>query len=265
MKEIPKYNTIEYFEKRHSYCVCIFVLNEGERIASQLRKMQHLSNEVDIIIADGGSNDGIFLDRFLREVNVRTLLVKCGPGKLGAQMRMAFNYALQQGYKGVITIDGNDKDDPRSITEFKKALEEGYDHIQGSRYIEGGKEENTPMIRHYAVKLIHAPLVSISSGFHYTDTTNGFRGYSAKLLKDKRVDLFRDIFTGYELHYYLAIRSVKLGYRVKEIPVTRRYPANGHIPTKINGVKGNINVLLCLLKACFHYYDPTPKYNKETK
>jgi dolichol-phosphate mannosyltransferase len=58
------------------------------------------------------------------------------------------------------------------------------------------------------------------------------------------------------LHYYLAVQAARVGYRVCEIPVARRYPATGPIPTKITPLKGNIQVLGCLLKASTHGYDP---------
>ena len=139
-------------------------------------------------------------------------------------MRMAFAYSLIKGYDGIITVDGNHKDDTSAVPLFISSLDSGYDHVQGSRFITGGKAINTPLLRWLAVRLIHAPLISLASGFHYTDTTNGFRAYSRKLLLDEKVAVFRDIFDSYELHYYLAVKAARLGYRVLEVPVTRVYP-----------------------------------------
>lgn len=254
--QVPEYEMEEYFEKRHRYCVCIFVINEGENIRKQLRVMAPFASQLDIIIADGGSTDGSLEPAYLKSNDVRVLLIKTGPGKLSAQMRMAFAYALSQGYEGVITIDGNNKDDPSALPRFIKALNEGYDHIQGSRFIPGGEAINTPWQRWIGVKLVHAPLISLSSGFPYTDTTNGFRGYSRGLLLDTRVSPFRDIFIAYELHYYLAIRAALLGFKLLEVPVTRRYPASGKTPTKISPLKGNILILNTLFKACLRRFDP---------
>ena len=218
--------------------------------------MQDISQNIDVIIADGGSTDDSLNLDFLKNVHVRTLLTKQDTGKLSTQMRMAFAYALMEGYEGIITIDGNNKDDPSAIPMFIEALEQGYDHIQGSRFIPGGKAINTPWARYWAVRLIHAPLISLASGFKYTDTTNGFRGYSRQFLLDEKVAPFREVFSAYELHYYLAIRSVKLGYKVKELPVTRAYPNKGPTPTKISPIKGNLIVLLTLFKACLHQFNP---------
>lgn len=256
MREVPRFDTQEFFPRRNRYCVCIFVINEGQKIVAQLERMLPVSGEADLVIADGGSTDGSLEPELLQRRQVRTLLTKTGPGRLGAQMRMAFSYALEQGYDGVIAIDGNNKDDPSAIPEFARALDEGFDHIQGSRFIAGGRGINTPLSRLLGLKLIHAPLVSLASGFRYTDTTNGFRAYSRRLLEDARVAPFRNVFSGYELHYYLAIRAARLGFRVTEVPVTREYPAHGKTPTKISPIKGNLTILKTLFKACLHRFDP---------
>ncbi len=255
-RQFPEFQLITYAEKSHPYCVAVFVINEGERIRSQLRKMKPLSQCVDIIIADGGSTDGSLDDEFLRQQEVTALLVKKGPGRLSAQMRMAFAYALDQGYEGVIVIDGNDKDDTSAIPRFVDALERGHDHIQGSRYVPGGRGINTPLLRHLGVCLLHAPMISLAAGFRYTDTTNGFRAYSRTLLEDPRVQPFRDVFSHYELHYYLAIRAARLGYRVCELPVTRAYPRGGQIPTKIKSVSGNAFILKTLFFSCMGRFNP---------
>lgn len=254
--EVPAHRVTTLAPRRHRYCVCVFVLNEGERIRSQLAKMRPLAAQVDLVIADGGSTDGAVAPDVLAPMGVRTLLTKTGPGKLSAQMRMALAWAMEEGYEGVVVIDGNDKDDPSAVPAFVRALEEGYDHVQGSRYVPGGVAVNTPPSRHWGVKLLHAPLISLSAGTRYTDTTNGFRAYSRRLLADPRVAPLRDVFQAYELHYYLAIRAARLGYRVVELPVTRAYPREGKVPTKISPFRGNLRVLRTLFQACLHRFDP---------
>src|SRR5205814_3914059 len=116
--------------------------------------------------------------------------------------------------------------------------------------------ENTPIERLLGIKLVHAPLVSLAARFRYTDTTNGFRAYSRRLLLDARVAPFRNVFSHYELHYYLAIRSARLGFRVTESPVTRRYPSEGKTPTKISPVKGNLLILRTLAAAALGRFNP---------
>jgi dolichol-phosphate mannosyltransferase len=253
--EIPGYQTKEFHARKHKYCVCIFVINEGEKLHKQLEKMRYLSDVIDIIVADGGSTDNTTDHQILQNNKVNTLLVKEGPGGLGAQMRMAFAWSLKRGYKGVVVIDGNGKDSVEDIPNFMKKLDEGYDHIQGSRFVAGGSHENTPISRLIGLKILHAPLMRLASGFKYTDTTNGFRAYSKNLLEEPNIAVFRKIFDGYELHYYIAVKAAKLGYKCIEIPVSRKYPASGKTPTKISPIKGNLQVISRLLRVVGGFYD----------
>lgn len=253
--EVPDFTLTEWGERRSPFALCVFVLNEGERIRAQLEGMKWLTSQIDIVVADGGSSDGAVAPEILVRYGVRALLIKHGPGRLSAQMRMALAYSLERGYEGVVVMDGNNKDDPSAVPAFLQLLTAGYDHIQGSRYVPGGQAINTPWSRHLAVKYLHAPLLSLAAGFRYTDTTNGFRAYSRRLLLDERVAPFRDVFSGYELHYYLAIRAAQLGFHVCETPVTRAYPP-GKTPTKIRGFRGNLMILRTLWRACRHRYDP---------
>lgn len=251
----PDFKVIEFKSKSHKYAVCVFVINEGEKVQKQLKRMEKFKNSIDIIVADGGSKDGSLESDFLKSVDVRALLTKTGPGKLSAQMRMAFAYCLQEGYEGVVVVDGNGKDDISAIPNFVKLLDEGYDHIQGSRFIKGGHAINTPLERHIAVLFVHSPIISLAAHHRHTDTTNGFRAYSRRLLLDPEISVFRDVFATYELHYHLAIESARAKkYRLIETPVTREYPKGVKTPTKISPIKGNLKVLNILLKASMRKY-----------
>jgi dolichol-phosphate mannosyltransferase len=256
--QLPIYERLDLGPRRCKYALLVPVINEGERIRKQLVKMEPYSELVDIFIVDGGSTDGSLKQEYLCTYKVRTLLIKIGPGKLSAQIRIGLACAMADGYEGAILIDGNNKDNPDAIPHFIQVLEEGVDHVQGSRFIPGGKAVNTPLFRLLGIKLLHAPLISMSAGIRYTDTTNGFRAYSRQFLLDRRVAPFRDVFSAYELHYYLAIRAACLGFKVKEVPVERSYPS-GKIPTKIKGFKGNIHILKSLVQACLHKFDPLPE------
>ena len=115
-----------------------------------------------------------------------------------------------------------------------------------------------PAVTHHDLDhriFIHAPALSLSSGFRWTDTTQGFRAYSRRLLCDPRIAPFREVFASYELLAYLSHRVPRLGYSCVEIGTTRRYP-KGEVPTKISVVRGNLAVLGVLLKACTGRYDP---------
>lgn len=255
---VPRFECTEYCEKTKDYVLLIPIINEGNRIIRELERaaQNNVSDYADIVICDGGSTDGCTEETRLRQLGVNTLLVKRDTGKQGAQLRMGIWWALERGYKGVVTIDGNDKDSIEDVPHFIEKLKEGYGLVQGSRFVKGGKAINTPLIRTVSVRLIHAPVISLTAGQWFTDTTNAFRAYSAEYLKDARVSPLRDVFMTYELLAYLSVRASQLGYRACEIPVTRAYPKTGKTPTKISFFKGNSELMKILIRNAFGAYSP---------
>ncbi len=255
---VPQFECNEYSPKTKDYVVLIPIINEGDRILKELMRAyrNNVSDYADIVICDGGSTDGCTDERKLKKLKVNTLLVKQDEGKQGAQLRMGIWWALERGYKGVITIDGNNKDSIEDVPRFIEKLKEGYDLIQGSRFIKGGRGINTPFIRNISVRLIHAPIISLTAGQRFTDTTNAYRAYSADYLMDERVKPLRDVFMTYELLAYLSVRATQLGYKACEIPVTRAYPKKGKTPTKISFLKGNSQLMKILIKNAFGAYAP---------
>lgn len=255
---VPKFECTEYQEKSKEYVVLIPIINEGDRIIKELKRARkyHVADHADLVICDGGSTDGCTEEAGLKKLGVNTLLVKRDEGKQGAQLRMGIWWALQRGYKGIVTIDGNNKDSIEDVPKFIDKLKEGYDFVQGSRFVKGGRAINTPPVRLVSVKLIHAPVISLTARQHFTDTTNAYRAYSARYLQDERVAPLRDIFMTYELLAYLSVRATQLGYRACEIPVTRAYPKKGKTPTKISFLKGNSELMKILICNLFGKYNP---------
>jgi dolichol-phosphate mannosyltransferase len=253
---VPAATIHAFGDKRHHFVLVIPVINEGERIRGQLRRIAAANLPVDVVVADGGSTDGSLDEAFLTEVGLRALLVKQGPGWLSAQLRMAYAWCLEQGYDGIVTIDGNGKDNIEAVSSFVDKLRAGYDYVQGSRYRPGGKAENTPLERTIGNRFIHAPVMSIAGRRWFTDTTNGFRAYSARYLLDPRVKPFRDIFMNYELLFYLTARAGQIGGRVCEIGVQRSYPLNAKTPTKIVGFRSKFGVFEQLIAAAIGKHHP---------
>lgn len=246
---IPKFEQHEFSSKNNRYCLCIPIINEGNRIIKELLRAQKndIDKIIDIVICDGGSSDGSTDKRILANLGVNTLLIKKDKGKQGAQLRMGFYWALERGYQGIVTVDGNNKDSIEDVPRFIEKLEEGFDFIQGSRFISGGQAVNTPLLRYLSIKLIHAPIISLTAKRLFTDTTNAFRGYSKNYLLHPKVKPFRDVFSTYELLAYLSTRASQLGLKTCEIPVTRIYPQKGKVPTKISFFHGNRELLKILI------------------
>lgn len=255
---VPRFECNEYQERTKDYVVLIPIINEGERIIKELKRALKygVADHADIVICDGGSTDGCTAESKLKKLKVNTLLIKRDTGKQGAQLRMGIWWALRRGYQGVITIDGNNKDSIEDVPRFIDKLKKGYDYIQGSRFVEGGRAIRTPFIRTVSVRFIHAPIISLTAHHKFTDTTNAYRAYSAEYLQDNRVQPLRDIFMTYELLAYLSVRATQIGRKACEIPVTRAYPKSGKVPTKISFIKGNSELMKILLWNAAGMYAP---------
>jgi dolichol-phosphate mannosyltransferase len=92
---------------------------------------------------------------FLKEKGVRTLLVSKETGLCNAT-RMALADAHIQNYEGIVIVDGNGQDGIEALPEFLAALDEGYDLVQGSRFMKGGFHKNTPPNRYLGIRYIFA-------------------------------------------------------------------------------------------------------------
>jgi len=255
--ELPAATVEELRPKSHDYCVLIPVLNEGQRIRDQLTVMRDLPDRPDVVVCDGGSIDGCTETGLMAGFGVNAVIRKTGAGKMSAQLRLMMAYALLKDYAGVVHMDGNNKDEPACIADHVRHLGEGYDCVAGSRFRKGGRSINAPLYRGLAIRLLHAPLMSLAARRWFTDTTNSFRGYSTRFLRDPRVRPFREVFVAYNLPYYLLVRATRLGFQVTEIPVTRRYP-KGEVPSKIKGVRGNLGILGEVFETLAGAYDPRP-------
>jgi len=143
---------------------------------------------------------------------------------IGYAIKEGFQYALERSFDVIVVMAGNNKDDPVEIPRFLRAIfDEGYDYVQGSRFLPGGRYDKLPFFRGLFVRF-YPFLWTLFTGFRCTDVTNGFRAYKTEILKDKRVYIWQDWLDDYSLEYYLHYKVLKLGYKVKEVPVSKTYP-----------------------------------------
>jgi dolichol-phosphate mannosyltransferase len=145
---------------------------------------------------------------------------------VGSSLRQGLAYLLSTEHDIAVIMAGNGKDDPSEIGRIIEPIVQGEsDYVQGSRYLPSGKRSRMPLTRIVFNRLY--PLIwTILTQRKCTDVTNGFRSYRLAILRDHRINLNQPWLNGYSLEYYLHYKALALGYRVKEVPVTKAYPFN---------------------------------------
>jgi len=198
-----------------------FAFNEGEKIKRTLAR-HPADRSYDLLVVDDGSTD-----RALEMIDPRIVVMRNETNQgIGASMKRVFAYAIEHAYDVLVIHAGNDKDEPLEIPRLLEPILSGQaDFVQCSRYLDGGRFANMPRYRVLGTRLIHPLAFSIAVGKRVTDSTNGFRAFRTSILRDARIDWRQPWLDRYELEPFLLFKSIQLGYKQCEVPVTKLYPS----------------------------------------
>jgi len=156
---------------------------------------------------------------------------------VGAALRTGYRHAVAEGYDVAVVLAGNNKDAPEEMPRLLDPIaDDRADFVQGSRYLRPDAHFGAmPMYRKLATRL-HPLLFSLAARRRVTESTNGFRAVHRRVLLDPRIDLAQAWLDHYELEPYLYLRTIQLGYRTVEVPVTKIYPPKALGQTKMTPV-----------------------------
>jgi dolichol-phosphate mannosyltransferase len=156
---------------------------------------------------------------------------------VGAALRAGIAWARERGADVIAICAGNNKDAPEELPRLLDPIVEGADFVQGSRFLTGGRTGGMPIYRHLATRL-HPLLFSLAARKRVSESTNGFRAFRARMLDDARINLGQSWLDEYELEPYLYWKVIRLGYRTREVPVTKIYPPKSLGYTKMKPITG---------------------------
>lgn len=206
--------------------VIIPVYNDTGNIVKVLVKFRDKSVDEIYIVADCATKDDLDeIGKAAAMIGTPVRVIRNRERKgVGYAIREGIEYALGNGYDVAVVMAGNNKDDPREIPRLlTPILKEDYDYVQGSRFLPGGKRVKNPFLRGVFSRLY--PFIwTLLMNIRCTDVTNGFRAYKLKIFSDKRIDIWQGWLDGYELEYYIHYKVLMLGYKTKEVPVSKVYP-----------------------------------------
>ena len=127
--------------------------NEEKKIGSVLKRFEGVSALTEVLLLDDASTDGT---RGVAErMGVKVLSMPKRSG-VGSAIRRAIRYSQDNGFEILAIVAGNDKDRPEEIGRLIDPIaREGFDFVQGSRYLPGGDFGNMPFYRQISTRWIH--------------------------------------------------------------------------------------------------------------
>ena len=189
--------------------VIIPTYKEKENIRAITEAVFGLQQGYHILVIDDNSPDGtaqIVKDLMVTYPEQLFLLERSGKLGLGTAYIPGFNWALEFSHN------------PADLERLYQVCKSGEADVAiGSRYVPGGKTENWPLDRHIYSKG-GAFYTKMITWMPVNDPTAGFVCYSRKVLASMNLDQIK--FVGYAFQIEMKLASWKLGFRLKEVPIT---------------------------------------------
>ncbi len=209
----------------HTISVIIPTRNEVDNLRPVLAAAAPYADE--LLVVDGHSTDGT---RELAAAGGARVVLDDGRGK-GAAIRLGIEAA--QG-DILVFVDADGSHDPRDIPALVKPIIDGVaDHVSGSRML-GGSDELHATWQQF-IRLFGSQIITLSINYtqhvRLTDCQNGLRA------------IRRDVALALALHenitsieQEMVIKTVRLGYRLAEVPTHEYVRANGESRFRVSRV-----------------------------
>jgi dolichol-phosphate mannosyltransferase len=186
-------------------------------VRAVLPRLAEAAGEHRLLVVDDNSPDGTgeIADRLAAEHDAVEVLHRPGKEGLGRAYIEGFRRALGAGADLVLEMDADFSHDPADVPRLIAAAGEA-DLVLGSRYVEGGGVEGWELHRRllsrggcfYARTILGVPI---------RDLTGGFKCFRREVLETLDLDDVQA--DGYGFQIEMTYRTLKAGFRVKEIPI----------------------------------------------
>tara|TARA_Y100001970_G_C14128969_1_gene800573 strand:- start:537 stop:1253 length:717 start_codon:yes stop_codon:yes gene_type:complete len=191
--------------------------NEAGNIREFVNSIFNNNNNIDLLIIDDNSPDNTanIIKELKKKFSQINLIIRKGKLGLDTAHKEAYNYAIENNFDYLITMDADLSHDPKEISNFIANLNE-YPFVIGSRYMHGGKCEMKGIrlfISYFGNKFIKFVLNSKCSEF-----TTSFRGFNLKKLKNFNLDIIDNV--GYSFFMSTIFELERKNFNIKEIPIT---------------------------------------------
>ena len=217
--------------------------NERENVTRLYEeiKAQKLGN--DFLFLDDGSPDGTgkILDEIRSQDSHVHVIHRKGKEGIGSAHKMGIQFAYDQGYSILITMDCDFTHLPEDIIKFLNNAS-GYDVVVGSRFMMEGSLEGWNLYRKFMTHFGHFLTRKLLGLPH--DATGAFRLYQLGQLRSSLFDEVESM--GYSFFFESLYSLMLEGAKMKEIPITLPSRVYGHSKMEIKDIHFSIFRLFVL-------------------
>jgi len=192
--------------------------NERENIEKLIKQIFALLPDFNILVVDDNSPDGTggLLDKIVQGDSRVKVIHRPGKLGLGTAYIEGFKYAIANNYDYVFEMDADLSHEPKYILEMQKKMEQGFDLVIGSRYLEGIS------VVHWDLKRLMLSLwasfyARTITGLVLTDPMSGFKCYRKKVLESIPLDKVKS--NGYSFQMEMHFRAQRAGFKLAEVPI----------------------------------------------
>ncbi len=199
--------------------IIIPTYNEFENVVKMVAKILELKQGYHILFIDDNSPDGTAAQiEIIMNAHPEVFLEKRnGKFGLGTAYIHGFKWALERNYTYIVEMDCDFSHNPSDLPRLVAACEQGADCAIGSRYVKGGRVRNWPFKR-ILMSYFASVYVRLILFISIKDTTAGFKCYRNEVLQTIPLELIP--FKGYAFQICMKYAAIRLGFKVKEIPIT---------------------------------------------
>lgn len=217
-----------------SVCILIPAYNAASTIEEVVRDCRQ--HDLPLVVVNDGSSDATAA--LLETLAVTVLTHPANLGK-GAALRTGFDWALQQGFEGVVTLDADGQHDPSAIPRLVTFAQQGnWGCVLASRHSQFDQMAGLRKVwNRFGVWCLRK-----ATGFEIADSQTGFRYYSLALLQSVQLEK-----NGYDLEMELLMKAWKAGFRIASLPVPARV-ADGRATSHYRAVRDTWNICMTFLK-----------------
>jgi len=219
--------------------------NEQDNLPILVKNLQDLikKNKLDaeIVLVDDNSNDStpVICDNLKREYDNVFTIHRFGNRGMGN--------ALLEGSKKakgnvIVWVMADLSDDLNTIPKFLEKIENGYDIVFGSRYMEGGSSGDLSPFKTIASRGF-STLSGIFLGIKVHDITNAFRAFKKEVLNSVKLES-----SDFAISPEFALKAHLAEFKLDEVPTTYSNRKKGIAKFKMfEMTKKYFKVFLCVL------------------